>query len=107
MRYKYTDEQITEAVKRSMSVLDVMQVIGASVTAGGVRNHVSRRIQALGVDTSHFVPYSVDIGDRRKASTNAKLSAEALLVRRASGLQTKTVQLRRAMVESGIPYECH
>lgn len=107
MRYKYTDEQIIEAANQSRSVLDVMRLIGASVTSGGVHKHISGRIKALGVDTSHFVPYSVEIGARRKASTNLKLSAEQLLIRRTSGLRTKRVQLKRAMLESGIPYECH
>ncbi|SRR5258708_7896732 len=107
MRYKYTDEQIIEAVKNSKCVLDVMRFIGASTTSGGVNNHISERIKRLELDTSHFIPYSAEIGDRRKASTNAKLSAEKLLVHRTSGLRARTFQLRRAMIEIGIPYECH
>jgi hypothetical protein len=107
MRYKYTDEQIIEAVKHSKCILDVMRIIGASTTSGGVHNHISRRIKELGLDTAHFTPYSVEIGGRRNASINLKLAAEKILVRQTSGLRRRTTQLRRAMIEAGIVYECY
>ena len=107
MRQEYTDDQIAEAVKNSKCIMDVLRFIGASTTSGGVHKHISERIRRLGLDTSHFIPYSIEIGNRRKASTNLKRSAEKLLVRRTSGLRAKTYQLRRAMIEVGIPYKCH
>ena len=106
MRYKYTDTQIIEAVKKSKSVLDVLRILGASITSGGVHNHFSNRIKKLGIDTSHFAPYSPDIGFRRKLSCTVKIPYERILVYSKNGRRTKSYQLRRAMIESGIKYEC-
>ena len=49
---KYTDEQLVEAVKNSTSVAAVARAL--DVKGGGAKSSLSKRIEELGLDTSHF-----------------------------------------------------
>ncbi|RIQ11599.1 hypothetical protein [Jiangella rhizosphaerae] len=50
---KYTPEALAAAVAASTSVAGVLRHLGVKPT-GGSHAHLSRRIKALGLDTSHF-----------------------------------------------------
>lgn len=50
----WTDDQLIEAVKTSYSRRAVLVVLGL-VPAGGNYDQIRRRIDALGLDTSHFL----------------------------------------------------
>lgn len=100
---KYTDAQLAKAVAKSDSVYGVMRALGIRQSSGGSHNHISRRIAACRLDTSHFVGLA---GNRGKIPKNRKPACE-ILVRRTVGLQRqKAHQLRRALVEVGVPYRC-
>ncbi|MFJ7625919.1 HNH endonuclease [Streptomyces sp. NPDC097595] len=53
MRVRHTEEKLRELVARSTSVAEVVRRLGIS-PVGGNHTHISRRIAALGIDTSHF-----------------------------------------------------
>ena len=54
MRYqKWTNEELTEAVKNSTSIRAVIQKLGL-IPAGGNYVQIQSRIKLLAIDTSHF-----------------------------------------------------
>ena len=50
---KYTREMLEEAVRNCVNFAEVMRYFGLEPN-GGYHTHLSRRIRALGIDTSHF-----------------------------------------------------
>ena len=97
---RVNDDELSEIVRASLSTSEVARRAGYSA-AGGSHAAISRRIKALGLDTSHFDP-------RANAAPPAlRLDAAVILVfddhlprrRRAS-------VLRRAMLEMGVVYVC-
>lgn len=94
-----TDEQLREAVAKSLSVMEVLRNIGVK-EAGGAHSHYSSRIKKLELDTSHFLCGRVNGFLSRK-------STEDILVLRESGGRTKSHQLIRALIDSGVPHECN
>lgn len=103
-RYKYTDEELKEAVKASSTWTDVLGLLGVKL-AGGNYTSIKNRVMGLGFDTSHFN------GDS-KLSTYAyrgnKLAASEILILRSGKIKRRThaYKLRRALIESGVPYRC-
>jgi len=96
---KYTEETLLDAVAHSTSVAGVLRHLGLN-QAGGTHTHISRRIKAFGIDTSHFVRHQGSGAKRR-------LPADQLLVRIPRGSKrTKPPLLRRALDEIGRPHEC-
>jgi TPP-dependent indolepyruvate ferredoxin oxidoreductase alpha subunit len=49
----YTDEQLIEAVKNSLSKAEVLKKLGI-VVAGGNYKTLTKNIKRLNLDTSHF-----------------------------------------------------
>lgn len=88
---------IIEAVRASKTITEVSERIGVRV-AGGSGAMIGRRIRELQVDTSHF--------DRGVGKNQTKKTAQQILIKKESGNRAKTAQLRRALLESGIPYVC-
>ena len=101
-RLKYTKEILEQAVAVSTSMAGVQRALGLRITGGG-HAHLRRRINQLGIDTSHFVGQGHGLGKR---SPN-RYTAAQVLVRRAEGLpRAKSHLLRRAVIEAGVPYRC-
>lgn len=92
---------LIEAVKSSTSVMGVLRYLGKR-EAGGSHAHYSRRIKSLGVDVSHFTG---SVHNKGKPAQNKKV-AEDILVLRSTGRRQKAEQLRRALLEIGVPYIC-
>ena len=96
---KYTEEVLRDAVAASTSVAGVLRHLGIGAT-GGAHAHISRRIKAFNIDTSHFIRY-------QNGAHRLRLSPEAILVRRPPGSpRTKPPLLRRALWEIGLAYRC-
>ena len=97
---KHTPELLAPLVEQSTSVAGVLRLLGLRQN-GGAHAHISRTIKRFGLDTSHFALYNPTAHSMRR-----KRPSE-ILVRRASGSQReKPPLLKRALVESGIPYAC-
>lgn len=100
---KYTNEQLTLAVKDSKSVSEVMRKIGM-VFAGGSHAHITKRIKNLKLDTSHFQTNGLNKG---KVSQKRMASCEILVLDRLNGLRKENIlKLRRAMGEYGFKKVC-
>jgi|SRR5665213_1061581 len=99
--HKYTDEAIAEAVKVSITVSEVMRRLGVRPTGGGHTN-ISHRIRKLELDISHFE-------GKRFGWRNGwprKTAAEILIVMPEGSRRVPHPQLKRALLESGMAYEC-
>ena len=99
---KYTRELLAEAAAASMSVAGVLRFLGVAPT-GGAHAHISRRLRAFGVDTAHFTGSAYNRGH---ASPKRQSAAEILVLRPEGSAREKPERLRRALVESGVPYRC-
>jgi hypothetical protein len=100
---KYTKEVLEAAVRENLSMLGVLRSLGRK-PSGGMHSHLSRRIKAFGIDTSHFLGRAANQGPNAKGFR--KLPWQKVLVRRIDGQRQKSYLLRRALVESGREYHC-
>lgn len=100
---RYTRELLEETVRASRSVQDVMRRLGLK-PAGGTHSHISRRIKAFDINTSHFLGQAANQGESHKGGK--KSSWQEVLVLRTSGNRQKPHLLRRAIIESGRAYHC-
>ena len=99
----YTKEYLVTKVAEADSVADVITRMGKKVS-GGLHNHVTRLIKIYEIDTSHFTYRKKNAGMN---SLHRKRPEEILiLIQDPLAARAKGVQLTRALIESGIPYEC-
>ncbi|NBE55334.1 HNH endonuclease signature motif containing protein [Streptomyces boluensis] len=98
---KWTREVLQAAVSASTTVVEVLHHLGLEAV-GGHHTHISRRIKAYGIDTSHFQIPS------RRGETRRPRTPEALLVEQPADRARRigSDRLRRAMTASGIPECC-
>jgi len=86
-------------VAASTSVAGVLRLLGLRPN-GGAHAHISRTIKLFGIDTSRFQRY-------HPSSRRPRLTPEQILVRRdPRRLREKPHMLTRALVETGVAYEC-
>ncbi|MFE2923111.1 HNH endonuclease signature motif containing protein [Streptomyces goshikiensis] len=98
---KWTREVLQEAVSASTNMCEVLRRLGLD-NVGGHHTHISRRVRAMAIDTSHFTAPS---GAGRY---HARRTPESLLVEQAPG-QARRVpaeRLRRAMATLGFEQRC-
>src|SRR5665213_1753560 len=99
-KYKYTDEDITEAVRISTNVTAVMRCLGMTI-AGGSHSYIKTRIKRLGLDTSHFF-----VKRRGMPPVTKKTPDEILRVHPEGSTRQPHYRLKRALLEIGIEYRC-
>ncbi|MCA2215431.1 helix-turn-helix domain-containing protein [Jidongwangia harbinensis] len=99
---KYTRERLAAAVAASTSMAGVLRHLGLGQN-GGAHAHLRRRIDRLGIDTSHFLGRA---HCRGVPSPRRRTPGEVLVVRPADAKRAAPPALRRALVESGRPYRC-
>ncbi|KUN82643.1 HNH endonuclease signature motif containing protein [Streptomyces griseoruber] len=98
---KWTREILESAVAASTNMCEVLRHLELEVV-GGHHMHISRRIKAYGIDTSHFQ------GQTRRGKPWRPRTPEALLVQQPDG-QARRVpsdRLRWAMTASGMSEQC-
>ncbi|KUO13644.1 HNH endonuclease [Streptomyces sp. DSM 15324] len=98
---KWTREILESAVAASTNMCEVLRHLGLEVV-GGHHTHISRRIKAYGIDTSHFrVPPRGGDATRRRMP-------EALLVesRDAHARRVPSDRLKRALLAQGQEERC-
>ncbi|MFC8129221.1 HNH endonuclease [Streptomyces sp. NPDC057302] len=93
---RHTEDQLRQAVARSVTVREVVRCLGIS-NVGGNQAHISRRIAALGVDTSHFVTPR----GRPKGSLGPVLALRSPDYGRVPG-----TRLRRELLRAGASEKC-
>ena len=95
-------DQLAPAVASSRSIAGVLKLVGI-VDNGAARERLKRSVEAYNLSISHFVGQ----GHHRGVPGKNRKSAEHILVRLEPGSsRTKTVQLRRALDDLGVPHIC-
>lgn len=103
MAKKRTIEEIEAAVKTADSMMGFLRNINVK-PAGGSHSHWKKRLDAMEIDRSHWLGK----GSNKGKTSPMKLLPESILVLLPEGsYKTKTYQLRRALLESGVEYECN
>lgn len=92
-----TNEELAEFVRTSSSVFDVIRKTGRKL-CGGNHTYYTKRIRLLGLDTSHFKKRGHNGGANR-------LAPEDIFALQGD-VRVSAVRLRRALLESDVPYEC-
>jgi Zn finger protein HypA/HybF involved in hydrogenase expression len=99
---RYTDSQIIEAVKSSISVMEVMRKLGI-VFAGGSHSHISKRISKMQLDTTHFKGQRVNSG---RVFGPKKSSEQIFVFDELAERRTPGHILTRNMLATGTEYKC-
>lgn len=93
---------LEEAVAQNNSIAGVMRHFGLRAN-GGNSTHMRNRLNKYGIDTSHFTGAAWNKGG---VARNRKEISEILVVLPEGSNRPKRAQLKRAMLESGLPYQC-
>lgn len=96
---KYTKEILEDAVKKSKTTSDVVRLLGCK-SNGSQHRHIKQRIVFFKIDTSHFEKH-ICLKPKEKLS-----SSDLLVNNRLNGRRESSKALKRAMIESGINYQC-
>ncbi|UQA95208.1 HNH endonuclease signature motif containing protein [Streptomyces halobius] len=101
---KWTREILQAAVSAATNMCEVLRHLGLEVV-GGQHTHISRRIKAYGIDTSHFttVVRAENMRDRRRRHAPGEILVEDLS---AHPKRTPSNRVKRAMLELGIEERC-
>ncbi|MET9143277.1 MULTISPECIES: HNH endonuclease signature motif containing protein [unclassified Streptomyces] len=101
---KWTREVLQAAVSASTSVFDVLRHLGLE-PVGGHHAHISSKIKAYGIDTSHFTP---SVRTERMRHNQRRRTAGEILVEDTSAHTTRVpgIRLKRAMAELGVEEHC-
>lgn len=102
---KYTKEVLEEAVNGSVSILEVLRKLGIKQT-GGSHGHISRKIKAYGIDTSHILGQGASKGKKLENANRPKLKWEDVLILHNKGRRQLHYLLKRALLDYGKSYEC-
>ncbi|MCX4652625.1 HNH endonuclease [Streptomyces microflavus] len=97
---RWTKEVLQAAVASSTTMCEVLRRLGLEVV-GGQHTHISRRVKALGIDTSHFSAPMRKGEVRRRRPEELLVDRSQNLARRISG-----ERLKRAMVALGATERC-
>ncbi len=104
MNTKYTKEVLTDLVASSTSIAQVLRLLGLR-QSGSSHFHISKRIKALGIDSSHFLGRGSNRGPNHQGGCRKYSCVEALVLR-AKGQRQPSARLRSALIEVGVPYSC-
>jgi len=102
-KYKFTTEEITEAVTASYSLSGAMRALGYEKIEGGSVCCFRNRLDRLGIDRSHFTGKSWAKGT---SSNKKKCTADILIHTHNSTRRTQRYQLFRALVDVGRSVQC-
>ncbi|MFB1045696.1 HNH endonuclease signature motif containing protein [Streptomyces chrestomyceticus] len=98
---RWTREVLEPAVASSTNMCEVLRLLGLEVV-GGYHTHISRRVRALGIDTSHFT------GQSRAKPASRRRCSDRLLVEMptAGARRVPSSTLKGAMLARGVTEQC-
>jgi predicted RNA-binding Zn-ribbon protein involved in translation (DUF1610 family) len=102
---KYTVEVLIPIVESSLSYAEVLRRLGLKQT-GGSQSNIKRLVQKYGINTGHFLGQSRNRGNNHRGGPEKATADEVLVLRDKLAHPEKPYKLRRAMIETGIPYRC-
>ncbi|MFF7375732.1 HNH endonuclease signature motif containing protein [Streptomyces massasporeus] len=95
---KWTKDVLERAVAASTNVCEVLRHLGLEVV-GGHHTHISRKIRAYGIDTSHFQVQGRGKSRRRPRSLLVEQPSD-------SARRIASSRLKRAMLGQGVEERC-
>lgn len=98
---RWTKEVLEPVVAASTNMCEVLRRLRLDVV-GGHHTHISRRVRALSLDTSHFTPPN-RAGERRPRRTPRSL---LVMQEPDRARRIPSERLRRAMAALGVPERC-
>lgn len=101
---KYTADRLREVAAKSHSVTEVMRHLGLRF-AGGSHTYISKLLRKFEIDTTHFTGQASNQGSAHRGGAE-KLHWGDVLVLRTAQVREQAFRLRRALLESGMPYIC-
>ena len=103
MRYKNTNEELKEAVKNNLSLAGVLRALNIRAVGGNYKT-IKKRIEDLGLDTSHFTGKGWNVGIKyRKIRKNTPL--KEILIENSSYVSTNSLK-KRLLNEKVKEYKC-
>jgi len=102
-QWKYTPEELAKAVSISTNFCEVCRNLKVKTTGGSYYN-VRRRIARLNLDISHFNKDSKTLC--RNIIIRKKPLEDIFILLEEKDGRTEAKLLRRALLESGVPYKC-
>ncbi|MEU6169304.1 HNH endonuclease signature motif containing protein [Streptomyces tanashiensis] len=101
---RWTREVLAEAVAVSTNMCEVLVRLGVEIV-GGQHTHISRRVKAYGIDTSHF---TTSVRTENMRFNQRRRTAEEILIRDNSvhPRRAQSSRLKAAMVEVGVEERC-
>jgi len=99
---KYTKELLEDAAANSTSIAGVMRYLELK-PAGGTHFHISKKLKAFDINTTHFTG---SVHNRGTVDPKRKTWQQVLVLGKAGSSRTKTPQLKRALLDYGLTYEC-
>jgi hypothetical protein len=91
-------------VDSSLSYAEVLRHLGLKQT-GGSQSNIKRLVQKYGINTDHFLGRARNQGEEHRGPRKAT-AVEILVLRDPLAQPEKAYKLRRAMIETGIPFRC-
>jgi hypothetical protein len=102
---KYTYEVLSRIVESSLSYAEVLRRLGLK-QAGGSQTNIKRLVKEYGISTDHFLGRLRNRGNSHRGGPRKAAAEEILILRDPLAAPERAVRLRRAMIETGIPYCC-
>jgi hypothetical protein len=97
MRYKFTEEQIKNAVQQSLSIANVCRVLGIRPCGGNYKT-LHHKIKTWNIDTSHFTGQGWNIG--LKFNPNPKQPLSEILIENSS--YVTGTKLKKRLINEGV-----
>ncbi|MGW4908077.1 HNH endonuclease signature motif containing protein [Streptomyces sp. NPDC004270] len=98
---RWTMDVLQAAVSASTNMCEVLRCLGLEVV-GGHHTHISRRIKAYGIDTSHFQVPPRGRDTRRRRTPGAVL----VELQEAESRRVPSDRLKRALLAQGLEERC-
>lgn len=99
-KYKYTDEQLIEAVKTSLSIAEVCRKLGIKAVGGNYAT-IHNKINKLNLDTTHFTGKAWNQGLKYKVVVPAKPLQEIL----KENILYPSYKLKLRLIKEGLKEE--
>lgn len=102
---KYTPAMLAPLVRDSLSLAAVLRGLNLKQT-GGSQAYIRRLIRDYGLDTSHFLGIRANHGSVHRGGPDKRTPVQILVVRDRPARPEDPHRLRRALCETGLPYQC-
>lgn len=101
---KYTKEDLEKAAAISISITQVMKILGYKSFSGGSHSHISRKLKQYEIDISHFLGQASNKG----RIIGPKKTPEEIFVHNKNQVRrTQANILRQALLSVGREYKCY